>query len=134
MDKQNIINHDETIQNNKEVAIESHRDLLDMLLDKDNKDPIILMDEKGRMIAFEQVAIIPHDKKGERTLFVVLKPITEIDGVADDEAIVFYVGADKNGDMCLRVEDDELIAIEIFNKYYDMMDEAIKKRKGKKEG
>ena len=29
-------------------------DLLDIILDKDNKDPIVLMDEKGRQIVFEQ--------------------------------------------------------------------------------
>ena len=40
-------------------------DILDVLLDPDNKEPITLVDQDGRVLAFEQVAVIPHDKRGE---------------------------------------------------------------------
>lgn len=101
-------------------------DLLDVLLDKDNRDPIVLMDENGRSISFEQVAIIPmHDVK---LLYVVLKPIDRIDGIADDEAIVFLVVPDKNGNTILRVEEDEQICIAVFNMYYDMLEAARKNK------
>ena len=99
-------------------------DLLDVLLDKDNKEPIVLMDEKGRQIAFEQVAIIPYDIKEERFLYCVLKPIDQVDGVAEDEAIVFVVDQDKTGNTILRVEEDEERAIAVFDKYYDLLEEA----------
>ena len=62
-------------------------DLLDVLLDHENKEPIQMMDEKGKILEFEQVAIIPYKKQ----LYCILKPISEIKGVADDEAIVFRV-------------------------------------------
>lgn len=104
-------------------------DLLDVLLDKDNKDPIVLMDEKGRQISFEQVAIIPYEVKGEKVLYVVLKPIDKIDGIADDEAVVFLVDQDKNGNTILRVEEDEEVAIAVFDKYYDLLEEARGKAK-----
>ncbi len=116
-------------------------DLLDILLDKDNRDPIVLTDEKGEKLAFEQVAIIPYDANDDKILYVVLKPISKIKGIQDDEAVVFKVVVDEIGNAVLRIEDDELIAIEIFNKYYDMLEEArknnpkksTKKRKGGKE-
>ena len=84
-------------------------DLLDVLLDKNNKEPIVLMDEKGRQISFEQVAIIPYDINDTKVLYVVLKPIDKIDGIADDEAVVFLVDQDKNGNTVLRVEEDDLL-------------------------
>jgi len=38
-------------------------DLLDVLLDHENKEPIQMMDEKGKILEFEQVAIIPYKKQ-----------------------------------------------------------------------
>ena len=108
---------------------EQRVDLLDVLLDKDNKDPIVLMDEKGRQISFEQVAIIPYEIKGEKVLYVVLKPIDKIEGIADDEAVVFLVDQDKAGNTILRVEEDEEVAIAVFDKYYDLLEEARGKAK-----
>ena len=113
----------------KKVEEQPKVDLLDVLLDKDNKDPIVLMDEKGRQISFEQVAIIPYDIKDERVLYVVLKPIDKIEGIADDEAVVFLVDQDKAGNTILRVEEDEEIAIAVFDKYYDLLEEARGKAK-----
>lgn len=103
-------------------------DLLDVLLDKDNKDPITLMDEKGKQLSFEQVAIIPYDVDDTRVLYVVLKPIDKIEGIADDEAVVFLVDQDKNGNTILRVEEDEEVAIAVFDKYYDLLEEARGKK------
>ncbi len=101
---------------------EKQRDILDILLDQDNKDHIILTDESGKTLAFEQVAIIPYGSDDNKVLYAILKPITEIKGVADDEAIVFKVDEDVFGNTVLRFEDDELIAIDIFNKYHDMLE------------
>ncbi len=99
------------------------KDLIDILLDENNTDPIVVIDEKGRQIAFEQIAIIPRDE----TIYCVLKPIDEINGVADDEGIVFKVDKNEAGESILRVETDELIAMEIFDQYYDLIDENRKK-------
>lgn len=99
-------------------------DLLDILLDRDNRDPIVLIDENGAKLAFEQIAVIPYDVGDDNVLYAVLKPISKIKGIADDEAVVFKVVDDGAGNAFLRVEDDELTAIEIFNKYYDMLEEV----------
>ena len=68
--------------------------IMDILLDEDNEDPITLYDENDRAVKFDQVAIIPMDNK----LYAILKPIDPLEGVADDEAIVFRVNDDGDVD------------------------------------
>ncbi len=98
--------------------------IIDILLDEENRDPIVLTDDKGRKLAFEQVAIIPYDEK----LYCVLKPIDHIEGIAEDEALVFYVdeGENEDDEPVLRIENDELKSIDVFMKYYDLLDEEAK--------
>ncbi len=106
-------------------------DLLDVLLDENNKAPIFMYDEKGTQLKFDQVAVIPY---GEEDLYCILKPITKIDGVKDDEAIVFKVAEDEKGDAILKVEDKEEIAIAIFEEYYNLVEESAKENKPAKKG
>lgn len=94
-------------------------DILDILLDENNEDPIMLYDENDRAVLFDQIAIIPLEEK----LFAILKPAEELDGVADDEAIVFVVEEDKNGNAVLIVETDEPRALRVFDEYYRLLDE-----------
>lgn len=99
------------VNNNDEL------DLLDVLLDEDNEDPITLYDENNKAYKFDQVAVIPLDEK----LYAILKPIDELEGVADDEAIVFAVN-DNDGETSLIVEIDESIAMRVFDEYYKLID------------
>lgn len=98
-------------------------DILDILLDKDNRQPISLTDGNGKNIIFEQVAVIPL----RGNLYCVLKPITQIEGISDDEAVVFRAD-EKCGEIVLVVEEDELVAIDVFEKYYDLLEEQMKKK------
>lgn len=100
-------------------------DILDVLLDEDNEDPITLYDENDKPVKFDQVAIIPLDEK----LYAILKPIDEIEGVADDEAIVFAINEGENGETSLIIENDEATAIKVFDQYYVLLDEEEKKNK-----
>lgn len=94
-------------------------DLLDILLDEDNEEPVTLYDENSKPIKFDQVAIIPLDDK----LYAILKPIDEIPGVADDEAIVFAINENEVGETTLVVETDEPVAMRVFDEYYKLLDE-----------
>ena len=107
-------------------------DLLDVLLDQDNKEPIVLMDENGKQMTFEQVAVIPYEVRKEKRLYCVLKPLDKIEGIGDDEAIVFLVDTDDKGNSIIRIEEDEEIAIAVFDKYYDLLEEARKEEPAKK--
>lgn len=104
-------------------------DLLDVLLDQDNKEPIVLMDETGKQLTFEQVAVIPYQVRKQDRLYCVLKPLDKIEGIADDEAIVFLVDTDDEGNSIIRIEEDEEVAIAVFDKYYDLLEEAQKEAK-----
>ncbi len=97
-------------------------EIIDILLDEENKDPIVLVDGNGRKTAFEQIAVIPNNEK----LYGVLKPINKIGNVADGEAIAFFV--DGNGKRnVLKAETDEFTALKVFWQYYDLLDREIKK-------
>ncbi len=104
----------------QETEKQEELDILDILLDENNDEPISLFDEDDKEIQFEQVAIIPENDN----IYAILKPIDDIDGVNDDEAIVFLVDYDENGNPYLVVEKDEPTAIKIFDKYYQLLDDA----------
>ncbi|MBO4472567.1 MAG: DUF1292 domain-containing protein [Clostridia bacterium] len=108
---------------------DKNQDILDILLDQDNKDPITMFLSNGKEIHFEQVAVIPYRVKEQMTLFAVLKPIEELEGIEEDEAMVFRVETDDTGENVLILEEDEMIAIEVFNKYYDLLEDAHRKKK-----
>ena len=95
--------------------------IYDVLLDEENTEPIRLQGESGTEILFEQVAVIPHDDK----LYCVLKPITHIEGIADDEALVFYVEDPEEGEPYLKCETDELKMLEIFEEYYALLEDKF---------
>lgn len=97
-------------------------DILDVLLDEDNEDPITLYDENSKPIRFDQVAVIPLEDK----LYTILKPIDEIKGVADDEAIVFAIDENEGGETTLMVETNEPLAMRVFDEYYKLLDEQAK--------
>lgn len=103
---------------NKEVV---KVDILKVLQDSNNTQPIIMYNENGEEIIFEQIAVIPY---GEKELYCILKPITKVEGIKDEEAVVFkVVQGDK--DTYLKVEENQSIALEIFGQYYNLIEEEV---------
>jgi len=100
------------------------KDVLDVLLDDNNHDNITLYDENEKAVEFEQVALIPldyDDEEGE--LYCILKPVGKLEGIKDNEAIVFHVVEDEDGVADLEVEMDDEIAERVFNEFYRLLDE-----------
>ena len=127
MDKKKIQQVEEVSKKVEEEA--AQMDILDVLLDENNKEPIVLMDDKGKKLSFEQIAVIPYNNK----IYCVLKPIDKIENVQDDEAIVFYVDEKEGREPVLMVETDKKTAINVFDEYYNLIDQAEGKgKKGKK--
>lgn len=104
---------------------EQQPDIIDILLDEDNKDPIVLVDGQGKKLSFEQIAVIPYNNK----IYCVLKPIDKIENVQDDEAIVFFVDEQEGKEPVLIVETDEKVAMDVFDEYYNLLDVADKNNK-----
>ena len=83
------------------------KSLLDIILDPDNTDPVTLYGEDGE----------------ERLLFVILNPLDELDWAEDDEAIVFRVVESEDGSVSLHMEENEDLAMQVFQEYYRLLDE-----------
>ena len=122
MDKKKIQKIEDASKN---VVEDQPLDIIDVLLDEDNKDPIILIDGNGKKLSFEQIAVIPFNEK----LYCVLKPIDKIENVQEDEAIVFFVHEEEGKEPVLMVETDEKVAMDVFEEYYNLLDEEDKKNK-----
>ena len=89
---------------------------IDKILDENNNDPIVLYDENNKETKFDQVAVIPLYEK----VYVILKPLTKIVGLADDEALVFVIEEIDDED-CLVIVDDMKLVDEVFKEYYELL-------------
>lgn len=105
----------------KKEEKEEIKDIYDVLLDENNKDPIILVDSNGIKTTFEQIAVIPYNDK----LYCILKPLDKIKGVQDDEAIVFFVEETPERNF-LKIEENGLTVMKVFKEYYEMLQEYPK--------
>ena len=89
---------------------------IDMLLDENNNDNIKLFNENNEEIEFEQIALVPIDGK----TYAILKPAAEMEGVADDEALVFSID-EVDGEECLVIVEDDAVIDKVFADYYEML-------------
>lgn len=79
-------------------------EIKDMLEEED--DIITLMGEDGAEEEFYHIATIDYEDKW----YIFLHPVEEQEGIAEDEALIFEIGTDAEGnDVFDLVEDDELI-------------------------
>lgn len=91
---------------------------IEMLLDENNDENIVLYDEKNKETEFEQVAIIPVEDK----IYAILKPVEAMEGLDDDQALVFGIEEIDDED-CLVLEDDEEVIDVVFDAYYALLRE-----------
>ena len=91
---------------------------IDMLLDENNTDNIKLYNEENKEVEFEQIALVPIEDK----TYAILKPVENIEGIADDEALVFVIEEIDDEDCLVIVEEDAIID-KVFEEYYKMLKE-----------
>lgn len=103
---------------------DKEKSLVEILLDEDDMSDVVLFDNDDNAVKFEQIAIIPEVIDGEARLYAILQPIDKVDGVADDEALLFRVFTEENdGEDNVVFEDDYEIAEAVFEKYYKLIEE-----------
>ena len=94
---------------------------IDMLLDENNTDNIKLFNEDNQEVEFEQIALVPFEEK----TYAILKPVNVIDGIGEDEALVFVI-EEIDDEECLVIVEDDIIIDKVFEDYYQMLkDEGI---------
>ena len=109
-------------EDTKNDTMVKHNDAIDKVTNEACFENVYLADENGKQIEFEQVAYIPMDD----VEYVILKPVDDVEGVADNEAIAFYIDKrSETEDILTVVEDDELID-KVFTEYYRMVEESEK--------
>ena len=91
--------------------------VIDKLFDEDNNDVIILKNERGEEIAFEQIALIPLKEK----TYCILKPVKPIEGVGEDEGLVFSIETNEEGLEYLALVVDEKVIDDVFDVYDELV-------------
>lgn len=100
--------------------VKEEKNPIDCIFDEDNTDPIVLYNEKGEPVEFEQVAVIPLDER----VYAILKPIKEMEGIGENEALVFEVvetASDEEEDFLSLVVDVDTID-RVFKVYDGLVD------------
>ena len=91
--------------------------LFEILLDKDDTDNIVLSQEDGNQVEFEQIATIVLDD----SYYAILHPLN-LEGIDENEAVVFLLD-DSAEDEQLKVVEDQKLALRVFDEYYRLLDE-----------
>ena len=89
---------------------------VDRLFDENNDEKIYVKDNGGKEIEFEQVAVVDF----EENYYAVLHHTSPIEGVNEDEALVFLI--DEDGDQLVYEEDDRVID-GVYGEYMQMLEE-----------
>ena len=92
--------------------------IIDQILDPENTDNVVMYNEEGEELEFEQIAVVPVD--GE--LYVILRPIDMDEEIGEDEALVFKVEEEDDEAFLDIVEDDDVVDA-VFEEYYAMLAE-----------
>jgi len=111
----------------EELKDEELKNPIDSLFDEDDNDPIVMYNEKGEKVEFEQIALIPI----EEDIYAILKPTEQMEGIGDDEALVFEIVEPENEDEeeYLNLVSDIEVIDKVFDVYNKLMDEEEEKQK-----
>ena len=95
-------------------------DYIEEALDFEEEDSIItLTSADGEEVDFVEIAGIAL--KGN--FYVILQPVELLEGMDEDEALVFKAYRDKNGEEHFDIELDDDIIDQVFTEYYRLLDE-----------
>ena len=90
----------------------------------ENKDGIVtLLSAKGEEIDFEEIAGIAY----RGNFYAILQPVELLDGMDDDEALVFKVLRNSDGSNSFEIELDDAIIDAVFEEYNRLYEEAHQK-------
>ena len=90
----------------------------------EDDDIITLRTADGDSIDFIEIAGVRYNDN----FYVILQPVELIDGMSDDEALVFKVSRTENDDDKFEIELDDETIDAVFKIYYELLDEAKKEK------
>ena len=86
----------------------------------DDDDVVTLLSDDGEEIDFIEVAGIAY----RGNFYAVLQPVELLDGMEEDEALVFKVTRGKDGEDKFEIELDDAIIEAVFEEYNKLLEEA----------
>ena len=95
-------------------------DYIEDELDLQDEDSIVtLTSADGEEVDFVEIAGIAL----RGNFYVILQPVELLEGMGEDEALVFKVSQDRDGEEHFNIELDEEIIGQVFDEYYRLLDE-----------
>jgi uncharacterized protein YrzB (UPF0473 family) len=92
----------------------------DEILEEDD-DIVTLITANGEEVDFVEIAGI---NIGDGKFYAILQPVELLEGMDDDEALVFRVGRDSEGNDSFEIELDDDVIDAVFEEYNRLLDEA----------
>ena len=89
----------------------------------DDSEPITLRSDTGKLVTFQQIAVIPLEILGEKNIYVILRPEEEY--IPEDEALVFQLIGEESLEELRLIKDDDVIDL-VFNEYYKLVEDSHK--------
>lgn len=84
-------------------------------------DIITLTSESNEEIDFVNIAQIVYQSK----IYAILQPVELLDGMDEDEAFVFEVKTDEEGQNSFTIVTDDEIIDEVFSRYNQLLEEEL---------
>ena len=89
----------------------------------EDNDIVTLLSKDGEEIDFTQIAGINYKGK----FYAILQPVELLEGMDDDEALVFNVKRNWKGEDSFEIVTDDEIIDAVFKEYNRLLDEAVNK-------
>lgn len=88
--------------------------------EEDDDDIVTLMSANGEEVDFVEIAGIAH--RGE--FYAILQPVELLEGMEEDEALVFHVTRNEKGEDNFEIVLDDDIIDAVFAEYNRLLDEV----------
>ncbi|MCM1290226.1 MAG: DUF1292 domain-containing protein [Corallococcus sp.] len=98
------------------------KSVFEILTDENDTENIVLQNEEGEEVEFEQIATIPLGEE----VYCILRPLS-MEDIAEDEAFVFRLANGKDDEENLELVTDDKLSSKVFDEYYRLCDEDFGK-------
>ena len=99
-------------------------------MEGDDDDVVTLLSANGEEIDFVEIAGIAY----RGNFYAVLQPVELIDGIGEEEALVFKVTKGKSGEDNFEIEIDETIVQAVYDEYLKLLADLDASADKKKDG
>lgn len=85
---------------------------------EEDENIVELTDDNGRVLKFYHIATLDHKEKW----YAFFQPAEKVEGVSEDEVVIFEIAGDDGEETLLPVEDEALLD-EVYAKFVAEMEE-----------